>query len=58
MRLGKDRFGLPWQIVPKQMTALLADSDRAKAARAMAAMLTMKKLDIASLEAAACGSDL
>ena len=49
----KDRFGLSWQIVPKRMNELLADPDRAKAARAMAAMMTMKKLDIAALEAAA-----
>lgn len=50
---AKDRFGLSWQIVPKRMNELLADPDRAKAARAMAAMMTMKKLDIAALEAAA-----
>jgi predicted 3-demethylubiquinone-9 3-methyltransferase (glyoxalase superfamily) len=49
----KDRFGLSWQIVPKALLALLHDPDRAKAARAMAAMLQMRKLDVASLEAAA-----
>ncbi len=52
----KDRFGLSWQIVPRRMNELLADPDRAKAARAMDAMLTMKKLGIATLEAAAVGA--
>lgn len=49
----KDRFGLSWQIVPHRLTELLADPDQARAARAMAAMLQMKKIDIAALERAA-----
>ena len=49
----KDRFGVSWQIVPKRLTELLADSDRAKAQRVMAAMLQMGKIDIAELEQAA-----
>jgi len=49
----KDRYGLSWQIVPRRMTELMADPDRAKAGRAMAAMMTMKKLDVAALEKAA-----
>ena len=49
----KDGFGLSWQIVPVQLPALLADPDRARATRVMQAMLQMKKLDIATLEAAA-----
>jgi predicted 3-demethylubiquinone-9 3-methyltransferase (glyoxalase superfamily) len=51
----KDRFGLSWQIVPKAMPRLLADPDRERAQRAMAAMLKMGKLDIAALEQAADG---
>lgn len=49
----KDRFGLSWQIVPRALPRLLADPDRAKAQRVMAAMLKMIKLDVAALEAAA-----
>jgi predicted 3-demethylubiquinone-9 3-methyltransferase (glyoxalase superfamily) len=51
----KDRFGLSWQIVPQTLLDLLHDPDRAKAARAMAAMLQMKKLDVAKLLEAAIG---
>jgi predicted 3-demethylubiquinone-9 3-methyltransferase (glyoxalase superfamily) len=49
----KDRFGLSWQIVPSALPRLLADPDRAKVQRVMAAMLKMIKLDVAALEAAA-----
>jgi len=49
----KDRFGLSWQIVPTALPRLLADPDAAKAQRVMAAMMTMRKLDVAALEAAA-----
>lgn len=48
-----DRFGLSWQIIPSVLPRLLQDPDRAKAGRAMKAMLTMNKLDIAALERAA-----
>ena len=48
----KDRYGLSWQIVPRRMLELLDDPDRARAARAFQAMMGMKKLDIAALEAA------
>ena len=51
----KDRFGLSWQIVPRRMLALLADPDPAKARRAMEAMMTMKRIDIAAVERAAAG---
>ena len=51
----KDRFGLSWQIVPKRLPELLSDPDQERAQRAMAAMLKMKKLDIAELERAAEG---
>jgi predicted 3-demethylubiquinone-9 3-methyltransferase (glyoxalase superfamily) len=49
----KDRWGLSWQIVPTRLNELLADPDRGRAQRAMAAMLKMGKLDIAELERAA-----
>lgn len=42
----KDRFGLSWQIVPKQLMKLIGDKDQAKAGRAMNAMLKMRKIDI------------
>jgi len=42
----KDRFGLSWQIVPTIFQEMLQDKDPEKAKRAMAAMLTMKKLSI------------
>ena len=45
--------GLSWQVVPKRMIELLSDPDEAKAQRAMAAMLEMRKIDIAAVEAAA-----
>ena len=49
----KDRYGLSWQIIPVALTELINDPDTAKAQRVMAAMLQMKKIDIAALEAAA-----
>lgn len=49
----QDRFGLSWQIIPSILPRLLGDPDRAKAGRAMNAMLQMKKIDIATLERAA-----
>uniref|UniRef100_Q07RW0 3-demethylubiquinone-9 3-methyltransferase n=1 Tax=Rhodopseudomonas palustris (strain BisA53) TaxID=316055 RepID=Q07RW0_RHOP5 len=48
----KDRWGVPWQIVPSVMLKMLSDPDRTKAARAMQAMLKMVKLDIAQLQRA------
>jgi predicted 3-demethylubiquinone-9 3-methyltransferase (glyoxalase superfamily) len=48
----KDRFGLSWQVVPTVMIEMLKDKDTEKSQRAMAAMLTMKKLDLAQLERA------
>ncbi|AMB58772.1 VOC family protein [Microterricola viridarii] len=47
-----DKYGISWQIVPPRLGELLSDPDPAKAGRAMQAMLTMTKLDIAVLEAA------
>ena len=52
----KDRFGLSWQVVPRRLIELLSDPDRERSQRAMAAMLEMKKIDIAGLEQAADGA--
>lgn len=51
----KDRWGLSWQITPKRLTQLIADSDPGRARRALEAMLKMVKIDIAALERAADG---
>jgi predicted 3-demethylubiquinone-9 3-methyltransferase (glyoxalase superfamily) len=51
----KDKFGVSWQIIPSALPRLLSDPDRARAGRAVQAMLSMKKIDIAALEAAANG---
>ena len=48
----RDRFGLCWQIVPTVLGRLMTDPDRAKAKRAVEAMLKMVKLDAAALQAA------
>jgi len=47
-----DKYGVSWQIVPKVLPELLGDKDRAKASRAMQAMMGMKKLDIPALRRA------
>jgi predicted 3-demethylubiquinone-9 3-methyltransferase (glyoxalase superfamily) len=49
----KDRFGLSWQVVPTVLFQLISDPDPKKSERVMKAMLTMKKLDIKALKAAA-----
>ena len=51
----KDKFGLSWQVIPSALGQYLGDRDRAKANRVMQAMLKMKKIDIAALEAAYVG---
>jgi len=51
----KDRYGLSWQVTPKVLLELLADSDAERARRASEAMFTMRKIDIAALQAAADG---
>ena len=48
----KDRWGFCWQITPKRLMEFLTDSDSNKAKRAFAAMMTMRKIDIAKLESA------
>ena len=51
----KDRWGVSWQITPRQLSAAIADPDPAVAQRAFAAMMTMRKIDIAAIEAARRG---
>jgi predicted 3-demethylubiquinone-9 3-methyltransferase (glyoxalase superfamily) len=48
----KDKFGLSWQIVPSALMEMLQDKDADKSARAMAAMMQMKKINIQKLEEA------
>ena len=48
----KDRWGISWQITPVQLTRATTHPDRAAAKRAFDAMMTMKKIDIAAIEAA------
>ena len=51
----KDKWGLNWQITPRALTDALTDPDRAAAKRAFDAMMTMRKIDIAKIEAARRG---
>ena len=51
----RDRFGLSWQIVPRALDEGIKDPDPAAAKRVMEAMMTMKKIDIARIEAARRG---
>jgi predicted 3-demethylubiquinone-9 3-methyltransferase (glyoxalase superfamily) len=51
----KDKFGLSWQIIPKQLGEMLGDKDPDKAKRALDAMLKMKKIDVKALERARDG---
>jgi predicted 3-demethylubiquinone-9 3-methyltransferase (glyoxalase superfamily) len=50
----KDRWGLSWQITPRALTDALA-AGGAEAKRAFAAMMTMKKIDVAAIDAARRG---
>lgn len=51
----KDRWGFSWQITPRVLLEATTDPDRAAAKRAMVAMMTMRKIDIAAIEAARKG---
>ena len=48
----KDRWGISWQITPRLLLNAIADPDRGAAKRAFDAMMTMRKIDIATIEAA------
>jgi predicted 3-demethylubiquinone-9 3-methyltransferase (glyoxalase superfamily) len=52
----KDRWGLSWQITPRTLLEAIAGPDKAAAKRAFDAMMGMKKIDIAAIEAARRGS--
>ncbi|MGY0194709.1 VOC family protein [Leptothrix sp. BB-4] len=51
----KDRWGLSWQITPRALMAAISDPDPAASRRAFEAMMTMSKIDIATIEAARRG---
>ena len=51
----KDRWGLSWQITPRRLMELTTDANRARAKAAMTAMMSMRKIDIASLDRAVAG---
>jgi predicted 3-demethylubiquinone-9 3-methyltransferase (glyoxalase superfamily) len=52
----RDRWGLSWQITPRALVEAISDPDPAAAKRAFGAMMSMKKIDIATIEAARRGS--
>lgn len=51
----KDRFGVSWQIVPRQLNEMLDDPDQDRARRAMEAMLKMGKIEVDALQRAVSG---
>lgn len=51
----KDRWGYAWQITPRRLLELTTSPDREVAKRVFEAMLTMRKIDLAAIEAAALG---
>lgn len=51
----RDRWGLSWQITPRVLTEAMTGSDQAAAARVFAAMMQMRKIDVAAIEAARRG---
>jgi len=51
----KDKWGVSWQIIPVALTEAMNGSDRAAASRVFDAMMQMKKLDVAAIEAARRG---
>jgi len=52
----KDKWGFSWQISPRILLDLLTDTDRARSKRGFEAMMSMKKIDIATIQAAADGA--
>lgn len=51
----KDKFGLSWQVIPKQLGELMGDPDPNKSKRVVDAMLKMKKIIVADLQKAHAG---
>lgn len=52
----RGRFGVSWQIIPRRLMEIMASPSQAAAQRGMAAMMTMRKIDIAALDAAYVGA--
>jgi predicted 3-demethylubiquinone-9 3-methyltransferase (glyoxalase superfamily) len=48
----KDKFGVSWQIVPRELVTMMQDEDKVRSKRVMEAMMRMVKLDVAELRAA------
>lgn len=51
----KDRYGLSWQVTPRQLIEISTSADKAQNNRVFAAMMTMRKIDVAAIERAARG---
>lgn len=51
----KDKWGISWQITPRALTDVMTSGDKAAAKRAFEAMMSMKKIDVATIEAAIKG---
>jgi predicted 3-demethylubiquinone-9 3-methyltransferase (glyoxalase superfamily) len=51
----RDKWGLSWQVTPRVLSSAIADPDPGVAQRAFAAMMTMRKIDVAAIEAARLG---
>ena len=54
----KDKWGFSWQITPRVLLDATTSPDKAAANRAFAAMMTMRKIDVAKIEAALAGEDV
>jgi predicted 3-demethylubiquinone-9 3-methyltransferase (glyoxalase superfamily) len=54
----KDRWGFSWQITPRALLKAMSNPDKAAAKRAMEAMMTMRKINIATIERAAAGETI
>ncbi len=54
----KDKWGFSWQITPRALLAATTNPDKAAAKRGMDAMMTMRKIDIAKIEAAVAGENV
>jgi len=51
----QDKWGVSWQITPRTLTEAVTSTDRAEAKRAFNAMMTMRKIDVAAIDAARRG---
>ncbi len=51
----KDKYGVSWQVVPSVLPEMLTDADRIRSERVMAALMKMKKFDVATLQRAYLG---